>query len=83
MTYPEPDYTERCKVEDLPGSNYLLRSTDDTNSPWKLVTGKAYEAYRVDGTDATLTAYSVTFDDGTTRLLDFDSDVEIGRPPDA
>lgn len=69
-------WTERCKVSDLAGSNYMLRATDEPDAPWKLVTANTYEAWA----DAP-PCVTITFEDGTQRhFLNFDDQVDI-RPP--
>jgi hypothetical protein len=74
----EPDWTERCKVRDLPGSNYMLRASDEPDSPWKLVTSNTYQSWA--DVPACIT---ITFDDGTERnFLNFDEEVEIKPPAD-
>jgi hypothetical protein len=73
----EPDWTEQCTVRKLAGSNYMLRASDEPDSPWKLVTGKTYEAW-----EDVPACVTVTFEDGTVRyFLNFDEEVEIGLPP--
>jgi hypothetical protein len=72
----EPDWTEWCRVADLPGNNYMLRVSDEPDSPWKLVTDKVIEYWE----DA-FPCMTLTFEDGTLRrFLNFDEEVKI-KPP--
>jgi hypothetical protein len=87
----QPDWTEVCRVRDLEGNNYLLRASDDPNSPWKLVIETTWESWRETlaadepgHSDKTVgfAGYTAKFEDGTMRLLNLDDEVEIGKPPD-
>jgi len=71
-----PEWTTMVKVRDLAGSNYMLRATDEADSPWKHVVLNTYGAWN----DAP-ECITITFDDGEVRrFLNLLDDVEIRFP---
>jgi hypothetical protein len=91
----QPDWTRCCKatdLEDLRGFPYMLRESDDDASPWKQVAtthgGTFWEKVpsHVPGQPEKSVRFdyvTVTFYDGTERMLNESDDIEVGliAPP--
>lgn len=86
-TPTEPDWTRRCKpfdLDELHGAPYMLRASDDPDSPWRSVKTRR-EGFWTDRETGARFEY-VSFDfwhDDTERLVNIDDEIEVGlvRPP--
>jgi hypothetical protein len=84
----EPDWTRRCKgfhLDDIPpGDPYMLQTSDDEDSPWKMVKTRNRGFWRDGETGAQFSYMTVAFHgDSSERVLNDDDDIEAGfiRPP--
>ena len=89
MTEPpsKPDWTRPCKVSDLDdirGEQYMLRTSDDSTSPWRSVKTRN-EGWWTDPDTGTQVEYMTVefYDDDSQRILNYDDEIEVGliRPP--
>jgi hypothetical protein len=86
----EPDWTRVCKptdLGDLHGRPYMLRASDDPASPWKSVKTRRDGMWTETLPPATpgeperrvrIDYMTITFYDGTERVLNDNDDVEVG-----
>ena len=93
MTEPElptePDWTRRCKVDDLDdlrGQPYMLRTSDDPTTPWRNVKTRHEGFWTDDKTGDRVYYMTVDFyGDDSQRVLNYggDDEIEVGliRPP--
>ncbi|WP_156409463.1 hypothetical protein [Mycobacterium sp. Root265] len=92
MTEPpvpkEPDWTARCFVHELdeigPGNPYMLRTSDDSASPWRMVKSRHQGWWTDEQTGVQFEYTTVEFHrDEAQRILNHTDEIEVGliRPP--
>lgn len=82
----EPDWTRRCKgshLPDLRGVPYMLRESENPNSPWRHVAATHQEFFSDRETSLSFSGMSIEFHGGGTRVINKSDDIEAGfiRPP--
>lgn len=83
----EPDWTRQCKGSDvarLSGVPYVLRESEDPDSPWRHVESWNWEGFTDHKqTGLSFSGMSIEFYGGGTRVINESDDIEAGfmRPP--